>query len=128
MQSIVMFDDYLVLVYQSYEKRLTTLFLCCRYLEKEDFLRNLHILSGFVQLKSVLFNSLWVAKSDVVPQQPSWLRDKWDDEFFLSFVNLMLFTGKKQCNLVCYNLTLFTGENNAVYCVTILFCSPEKMM
>ena len=36
------------------------LFLCCKYLEKEDFLENLHVLSCFVQLKSILFNLLCV--------------------------------------------------------------------
>ena len=38
------------------------LFLCCMWLAKEDFLKNLHVLSCFVQLKSVLLNScvFWI--------------------------------------------------------------------
>ena len=38
------------------------LFLCCAWLEKEDFLENLHVLSCFVQLKSVLLIScvFWI--------------------------------------------------------------------
>ena len=43
---------------------LVFLFLCCMQLGKEDFLENLHVLSCFVQLKSVLLISsvFWVER------------------------------------------------------------------
>ena len=41
-------------------KWINCFFLCCTWLEKEDFLETLHVLSCLVQLKSVLFNLLCV--------------------------------------------------------------------
>ena len=62
------------------------MFLCCTWLEKEDFFENLHVLSCFVRLKSVLLIScvFWIFFSE------RWQSTLFQifSKYFLGFIDL----------------------------------------
>ena len=95
------------------------LFLYCRWLEKEDFLEMLHVLSCFVQLKSVLLIScvFWIF----------FFSERWQSTLFHVVVVVVVLVMFLINVHACVNLPFSVGPDIVAACCCVCLCASIQL-